>query len=103
MTGPEIRLSTGEVRRHARMVDEAGAMVEEAKAGAKHVNLHDEVYGVLCSPLFVPLINPLQDWAVTEIRNGAEATKHLAELLRALADNTDITDQAAANRLRAGK
>ena len=59
------------------------------------------MYGVLCSPLFVPLINPLQDWAVSDINNGAEATAHLAELLRALADNNDTTDRAAAERIQA--
>ncbi|MGI5146267.1 type VII secretion target [Plantactinospora sp. CA-294935] len=96
----DIRLPTAEVRKHAQMVDEAGRMCGEAAAGAEYVSLHDEVYGILCSPLFLPIIDPLSDHALTEIRNGADATTHLAELLRALADNVDITDGAAATRIR---
>lgn len=100
MTQPDIKLSTAEVREHARMVDEAAAMCREAVAGAEYVDLHDEAYGVLCSPLFLPLIQPLQDAALSELRAGADATAHLADLLRTLADNVDITDGAAAQRLK---
>ncbi len=103
MTQPDIKLSTDEVRRHAQMVDEAAAMCQEAVGGAEYVDMHDEVYGVLCSPLFLPVIQPLQDWALREIRDGADATAHLAELLHALADNVDVTDAAAAHRLARGR
>ena len=34
MTGPEIHLSTEEVRKHARMVDEFANMLDEALSGA---------------------------------------------------------------------
>ncbi len=95
----DIKLSTEEVRRHAGMVDEAAAMLQEATGGAEYIDLHDEVYGVLCSPLFLPLIEPFQDLSVQEIRNGTDATSHLAELLRTMADNVDITDSEAACRI----
>jgi hypothetical protein len=103
MTQPDIQLSTEEVRRHARMVDEAAAMCQEAVAGAEYLDLHDEVYGILCSPLFLPIINPLQDMALTELRGGADATAHLAVLLRTLADNVDITDSEAACRINGAR
>jgi hypothetical protein len=99
MTQPDIKLSTEEVRKHARMVDEAAAMLGEATAGAEYVNLHDEVYGVLCSPLILPLLNFVQDQAQAEIRNGTDATDHLAGQLRTMADNVDITDSEAACRI----
>ncbi|GAA0471067.1 hypothetical protein Ade02nite_34380 [Paractinoplanes deccanensis] len=102
MTQPDIKLDAAALRAHARMVDEAGAMVGEAAAGAAHLDLHDEVYGEWPGRLFVPLINPAQDWALSEIRGGADATTHLAELLRAVADDADTTDQAAAERFRSG-
>ncbi|MGI5213083.1 type VII secretion target [Plantactinospora sp. CA-290183] len=100
MTSPDIKLATAEVRQHSKMVEEAAEMCREATAGAEYLDLHDEVYGILCSPLFLPILNPIQERAVSEIRSGAEATAHLAELLRALADNVDITDGAAAERIR---
>lgn len=103
MTQPDIELSTAEVRRHAQNVDQAAAMCQEAVGGAEYIDLHDEVYGQWCSPLFLPLIQPGQDWALREIRNGVDATAQLAELLRALARNVDITDGAAAQRLTEGR
>jgi hypothetical protein len=100
MTQPDIQLDTAALRAHARMVDEAADMCAEAAAGAGYIDLHDEVYGEWCGKLFVPLINPAQDWALRELRNGADATTHLAELLRAVADDADTTDSAAAQRFR---
>ena len=103
MTQPEIRVDSEALRRHARMVDETGTMCDEAVAGAQYVGLHDEVYGILCSPLALPFINPLQDWAVREMRSCADATSHLAELLRAVADDADSADGNVARRFREGR
>jgi Excreted virulence factor EspC, type VII ESX diderm len=100
MTQPDIQLDTAALRSHARMVDETARMCDEAAGAARYVGLHDEVYGMLCSPLVLPLINPLQDWALEELRSGADATSHLAELLHAVADDADVTDATAAQRFR---
>ncbi len=100
MTQPDISLSTAEVRAHAGMVDEAAVMCQEAVGGAEYVDLHDEAYGEWCSRIFLPIIQPVQDWAVREIRSGADATAHLADLLRTLAHNVDVTDAGAAARIR---
>jgi hypothetical protein len=99
MTQPDIKLSTEEVRRHSRMVDEAAAMLQEATSGAHYVDMHDEVYGVLCSPLILPILNPLQDMAHGEVRTATDATSHIAGQLRTMADNVDITDSEAASRI----
>ena len=103
MTQPEIRIDSDALRKHAQMVDEAGNMCDEAVAGAQYVDLHDEVYGVLCSPLALPFINPLQNWAVREMRSGADATSHLADLLRGVAADADTTDGNVARRFREGQ
>ena len=100
MTQPDIRLDSAALRAHARMVDEAAAMCGEASSGAAYLDLHDEVYGEWPGKLFVPLINPVQDWALRELRQGADATSHLGELVRAVADDADITDGNAAQRFR---
>jgi hypothetical protein len=96
----DVHIDTEAVRRHAAMVDEAGRMCDEAAAGARYIDLHDEVYGMLCSPLVLPLVNPLQDFALSELRNGADATSHVAELLRAVAADADTTDANAARMIR---
>src|SRR3954451_15919018 len=100
MTQPDIMLDSDALRAHARMVDEAADMCGEATSGAAYLDLHDEVYGEWPGNLFVPLINPVQDWALPELRQGSEATSHVAELIRAVADDADTTDSAAAQRFR---
>jgi uncharacterized protein YukE len=100
MTQPDIKLDAEALRAHARMVDEAAAMCGEAASGAAYIDLHDEVYGVWPGKLFVPLINPAQDWALRELRQGTDATSHLAQVIRAVADDADTTDSAAAQRFR---
>lgn len=100
MTQPDVRLDSEALRAHARMVDEAAAMCGEAASGAAYLDLHDEVYGEWPGKIFVPLINPIQNWALQELRHGADATSHLAGLVRSVADDADTTDGHAAKRLR---
>lgn len=99
----DIYLDSAALRQHAKMVDEAARMAGEATSGAEYIDMHDEVYGVLCSPLALPFLQPLQDWAVRELKTGADATAHVAELLRAVADDSDMTDDNVAGRFKAGR
>src|SRR5262245_3924599 len=99
MTHPDIRLDSEALRAHARMVDEAAVMCGEAASGAAYLDVDDEVYGEWPGKLFVPLINPAQDWAFRELRQGTDATSHLAELVRSVAEAADLTDSAVARRI----
>ncbi|MBL7258194.1 type VII secretion target [Paractinoplanes lichenicola] len=98
----DVYIDSAALRAHAKMVDEAARMCDEATAGAEYVDLHDEVYGLLCSPLALPFIQPLQDFALQELKTGADATAHVAELLRAVSDDADMTDSNVAGRFKAG-
>src|SRR4051812_5281690 len=102
MSHPDIKLDAEALRAHAGMVDEAAAMCGEATSGTAYLDLHDEVYGEWPGKLFVPLINPVQDWALRELRQGADATSRLAELVRAVAEDADTTDSHSAQRFRDG-
>lgn len=102
MTQPQIRIDTVAVRRHAQSVDDVARMCDEAASAAGYLDLHDEVYGHFAGPFIAPLLNMAQDAVGRELRQGADATAHLADLLRAVADNNDATDGTAAQRFRAG-
>ena len=99
MTQPDIRLSAEEVRRHARAVDETGAMIDEGLAGATHVQAGTESYGLLVGPQFTAVLNPFQDRAIGQLKEAVSATQALADALRAVADDFDISDANAARRL----
>ena len=99
MTQPNIKLSSDEVRRHARAVDETSAMLDEGLAGAAFVQASTESYGLLVGPQFTSILNPFQDHAIGELKNAVTATQALADTLRAMADDFDLSDEAAARRL----
>ena len=102
MTQPDIKLDAAGLRRHAAMVDEVARMCDEATSAAAYVNGQDGAYGLLCGRLVGLYMNPLQDWALRELRAGAEATAHLAQMVRSVADDTDTTDSTVAQRFRTG-
>jgi hypothetical protein len=99
MTQPNIKLSSEEVRRHARAVDETSAMLDEGLAGAGVVQASTESYGVLVGGQFTAILNPFQDHAIGEMKKAVSATQALADTLRAMADDFDLSDEAAARRL----
>jgi hypothetical protein len=98
MTQPDIVLSTAEVRRHAKAIDQAADMCRDAASAARHIDLHDKVYGELCGRLASWILNPRQHSAVTTILNQAQATTDLADLLRMMADNIDAAEERAERR-----
>ncbi|MEU4424629.1 type VII secretion target [Actinoplanes sp. NPDC024001] len=100
MTQPHLDLAPDGLRAHARLVDEAATMCDEAVSGAEYLDLRGEVYGQFCGRFVVGLLNPLEDWALQELRQGRDATQHLADLVRAIADTVAVTDEAAARQIR---
>jgi Excreted virulence factor EspC, type VII ESX diderm len=100
MSHPDVDINHQEVAAHSRAVNDTAGMLFDALAGAQYVNMHDEVYGILCSPFVLPDLNPVQNQAVDEIGKMAKATQHIADLLKTMADNLQMTDDAAAQRLQ---
>jgi hypothetical protein len=98
VTSPDIDLSPEEVRRHAAAVDEFGRMIDEALGAARHIRHSNESYGRLVGPMFTAILNPIQDDAITVIRNAVSATQSLADRLRAMASNVDTADGDAGRR-----
>jgi hypothetical protein len=99
MSQPDISLSSDQVRRHAGAVDETADMIDESLAGAVNARAGNDAYGLLVGPQFTSVLNPFQDHAISELRNAVTATQQLADTLRAMADDFDLSDQEAARRL----
>ncbi|OJF14852.1 type VII secretion target [Couchioplanes caeruleus] len=99
MTQPDIELSSGAVRKHAGAVDGVADMLNEALAGAAYVQASAESYGKMVGGLFTGILNPFQDRSIGEMKNAVSATQGLADALRAMADDFDMTDAEAARRI----
>jgi excreted virulence factor EspC (type VII ESX diderm) len=96
-----IDLPTGEVRRHALDVDEVGRMLGEARSAASYIRASTGAYGHLVGPLFTNLyLNPHGDEAIASYDKAVDGMQALADLLRAMADDFDHSDERAADRLK---
>lgn len=102
MNQPDLRIDTEALREHAQLVDHVADMFEEVAAAARHLDLHDEVYGEWPGKLIKPLLDVVQDHVLQELRNGTGATSHLADLVRSVASDVDTTDGDAAQRFWQG-
>ena len=100
MTQPHLRVDPDGLREHAHLVDEVAAMCGEAVAGAEHLEMHGAVYGEFCSRFVLGFLNPLEDRVLQDLREGRDATQHLADLVRAIAGDIAVTDEDAARRIR---
>lgn len=96
MAEPELHLDVDAVSRHAAEVDALTDMLSEVANAAAHLDQQDDIYGEWPSKLILPFLNDAQGQAVQQTRAGAEATSHLADLLRALTVDVSLTDREAA-------
>ncbi|GIF25741.1 hypothetical protein BJ973_004016 [Actinoplanes tereljensis] len=96
-----IDIPTDEVRAHARDVDEVSRMLDEARGAASYIRASSSAYGHLVGPLFTnTYLNPHGEEAIASYRKAVDGMQALADLLRAMADDYDHSDERAAERLR---
>ncbi|MFG1993874.1 type VII secretion target [Actinoplanes sp. NPDC048988] len=98
MTQPDIQINSEAMRRHAGVVDETGAMIDKGAQAGAWVRASNDAYGVMFG-WFAGKLNPVQDDLVGGIKEAATAAQTLADLIRATADDMDLTDANAAHRL----
>ncbi len=103
MTQPDVDLVTAQIREHAGRVDQQAELIKQAHRAAHEVSMHTDAYGIICSPIIVPLLKFFEGDAVTSIGETATTVESLADLLRVVATNTDVTDEIARNRMRGGR
>ncbi|MEV0895567.1 hypothetical protein [Actinoplanes sp. NPDC049802] len=100
MAEPLLHLDTDALTGHANKVDSHAERLAEVAGAASHLDQQDEIYGEWPSILILPMLNIAQEDAVQELRDGADTTSNLADLVRALTVDVNLTDAEAAQVLR---
>ncbi|AGZ39949.1 hypothetical protein AFR_08300 [Actinoplanes friuliensis DSM 7358] len=96
-----IVIPTDEVRKHAREVDEVSRMLDEARGAVSFIRASSNAYGYPVGPLFTSAyLNPHRDEAIASYRRAVVGMRPLADLLRAMANDFDHSDECPAERLR---
>lgn len=96
-----IEIPPAEVRGHARDVDEAARMLDEARAAASYIRINSGAYGRFVGALIADhYINPHGDEAIAAFVKAVDGMNGLADQVRAMADDFERSDNDAAVRLR---
>jgi hypothetical protein len=96
-----IEIPPAEVRQHARDVDEAARMLDEARAAASYIRINSSAYGHFVGALIAETyINPHGDEAIAAFVKAVDGLTGLADQVRAMADDFERSDNDAAVRLR---
>ncbi|MCU7725292.1 type VII secretion target [Actinoplanes sp. KI2] len=96
-----IQIPPDDVRQHARDVDEAARMLDEARAAASYIRVSSGAYGHFVGLLIAEqYINPHGDHAIAAYVKAVDGLNGLADQLRAMADDFDNSDGRAADRLK---
>lgn len=99
-----IDISADAVRQHARDVDEAARMLDEARAAASHVRVSSGAYGRFVGAVIADVyINPHGDDAIAAFQKAVDGMSGLADQLRAMADGFQDSDGRAADRVKGAR
>ena len=96
-----IEIPPDDVRQHARNVDEASRMLDEARAAASHIRVSSGAYGYFVGALIADTyINPHGDEAISAYQKAVDGLNGLADQLRAMAADFENSDGRAADRVK---
>jgi hypothetical protein len=90
------------LRTHAGGVDQVADAVEQARSAAVSVHLGRAAYGRLCQ-LIPSVLDPVQEGAVSALREAVGALQQMAGDVRDTARNYETSDQHAAGLFGGGE
>jgi hypothetical protein len=93
----DIRIVTDGLRKHAGRVEGVSQELDVARSAAAQVSMQGEAYGVLCSPVLVPILGALEAAGIAAISAAAVAVDATAMALRTTASGLDAADGLSRN------
>jgi hypothetical protein len=97
---PDVYVDIEALRAHADQVNTAADAVQTGVDGVRHMSGHHEIYGILCSPLFLPLAALFEAIAVSAFGAARDNTRRVAECLRSTADGYEEADRYLARLIQ---
>jgi hypothetical protein len=97
----DVDVVVSQIRAHAGRVEDVADHVDTARSAASQVSMAGEAYGMLCSPLLVPILGALEGAGIAGISAGAAAVDGTAMALRTMATSLEVVDDIASNRINA--
>jgi hypothetical protein len=95
--GYQVR--TTELATHAKAVDQVGAALGQALSAAEQVTMGVQAYGLICGPLFVPMVLAVSAPGLVTLGLAKEAIGSVSQAVTKIAENYENAEQAHAKVL----
>ncbi|MEO6086662.1 MAG: type VII secretion target [Umezawaea sp.] len=99
MTGYQVTAS--ELQSHVAAVQKAADAMGQAMDAAQQVTMGVQAYGMICGPLFVPIVMAVSAPGLLTLRAAQEALTDMANEVKATAEHYDTVDQKVAGSFTA--
>lgn len=90
---PDIFVDIEALRVHADQVNAAADAVQLGVDGIGHMSSHREIYGVLCSPIILPIAAVFEHIAASAFAAARDTTRRISQDLRTTADGYEEADR----------
>ncbi|KAA9151022.1 hypothetical protein FPZ12_039970 [Amycolatopsis acidicola] len=95
--GYEVR--PDELKTHAKAVDQVSQTLEQALSAAEQVTVGVQAYGMICGPLFVPMVLAVSAPGLVTLGLAKQAMASVSEAVEKAATAYQSADQAHAKTL----
>jgi len=103
--GSGYQVSTAELAQHVTAVQQVATTLGQAVSAAQQVTVGVQAYGMICGPLFVPIVMAVSAPGLITLGLAQQAVNSIAENVRKTATSYDTVEQSNAtsfNTLRDG-
>jgi uncharacterized protein YukE len=99
MAGEGYQVRPDELATHAKAVRQVSATLGQALSAAQQVTMGVEAYGLICGPLFVPMVLAVSAPGLLTLEAAKEGMSAVSEAVDKAATTYRNTEQAHAKRL----
>ncbi|MFF1607763.1 type VII secretion target [Amycolatopsis sp. NPDC058278] len=99
MTGEGYQVHPDELAKHAKAVDQVSRTLGQALSAAEQVTMGVEAYGLICGPLFVPMVLTVSAPGLLALGAAKEAMGSVSEAVDQAAEKYRTAEQAHAKTL----
>lgn len=97
--GYEVR--TDELATHAKAVTQVAAELQQALSAAEHVTMGVQAYGLICGPLFVPIVLAVSAPGLVTLAASKQAIDSVSDAVQKTVTSYENIEQTHADALKA--
>lgn len=98
--GAGYQVRTDELATHSQAVSQVAATLGQALSAAEQVTMGVEAYGMICGPLFVPIVLAVSAPGLVTLGLSKKAMDDISQSVSAAASSYESTEQAHMQTLK---